>query len=275
MEAEIATLKEKVNILKSEGEQLKEDLKYYQSDNEKLTDEIDNLHTEITKKDKRIISLQERLGIPSDSVSESDLELHTSKIHELEDELQVYIDHNQDLLKQNTELQDRVDELKAECEVMKQKYMEEKRKRQRKISDPSQTPAKPSTSHSKSRHRSTRTGRHLPSGLGLSNHPYKLTEEPELEEADSSHIEAWMASDEDSTVDQHDASIESGEADDIAAQSSESDVINNIYHNHNPYSFHPSLSGTSLLDEIRSSDGQQELLKRKFLVCKVKKNQCA
>ncbi len=225
LEMEINKLRKKLNTIKTEDEALKEDLKYYQSDNEKLVESVDQLHNKIAIKDEKIYLLQEKLGMPSDSLSESDLELHTSRLHELENSIQVYMDHNEDLRKQNTELQDKVDELMVECEKIKQKYMEEKRKRQRKTSEIAQPQTtKQHGSRQRSRHsRSSKSGRQLPQGLPIPNRTHGQIEE-DYEMTDSQTgtgdtSELWMISDEDST--NNTASIDDDQlADDIAAQSS-------------------------------------------------------
>ena len=214
---EIIELKEKVKSLKLEDEALKEDLKYYQNDNEKLVDSIDKFRNEIAQKDMKISLLQEKLGLPLESISESDLELHSSRTHELENNLQDCMDINEQLQKQNTELQDKVDELTVECEKMNQKYVEEKRKRQRRASDITK-PQVSNPHHKSSRHsRSSRSGRQLLKTLDpipdyrVSDNEYQDAVDGQT---DSHSTEHCLTSDEES----HNGSIE---ADDIAAKSSE------------------------------------------------------
>ena len=222
LEIEIIKLKGKYHTLKSEDEALKEDLKYYQTDNAKLIESIDQLHNELAQKDEKISLLQDKLGLPSESLSESDLELHTSRIQELENNIQVYIDHNEDLRRQNTELQDKVDELMVECEKIKQKYVEEKRKRQRKGSDVTQPQTTKHSHHHRSRHsKSSRTGRQSSHGLPIPNRSHGgLIEEQEMTDGQTNQqtTEILMISDEESTKD---TSIDEDQVtDDIAAQSS-------------------------------------------------------
>ncbi len=218
---EIAQLQEKIEAVKLENEALKEDLRYYQSDNEKLVEHLDQLRNEIGQKDHKISILQDRLGIPLESMSESDLELHTSRIQELESNLQDYVEINEDLQKQKTEMQDRIDELTIQCEKMNQKYMEEKRKRQRRAST-SDAIQPPSSKHHKSRHgRPSRSSRQLPHGLApipdyIPSNRVMDSDSQEMIDGntDSLSTEPWMSSGEDESNDA------SNEADDIAAQSS-------------------------------------------------------
>ena len=231
LEVEIAQLKEKIEAVKLENEASKEDLRYYQSDNEKLMEHLDQLHNEIGQKDHKISVLQDRLGIPLESMSESDLELHTSRIHELESNLQEYVEINENLQKQKTEMQDRIDELMIQCEKMNQKYMEEKRKRQRRASTSDVIQPSSSSKHHKSRHgRPSRSSRQLPHGLLApipdytpSNRVMDSDSQEMIDgNTDSLSTEPWMSSGEDESNDA------SNEADDIAAQSSKLDCMIHI-----------------------------------------------
>ena len=146
-ERRVNALEDQLKALKAEDEVLREDLKYYQRDNEKMVEQLQNLHNELDEKDDRIAKLCKAFGLQSETISETDLINSTSRIQELENELQVYMIHNDDLLKQNRELSDRVDELKAEAEQYKQRIIAEKRRRERHKS--ATTPPK----HSHSRRR--------------------------------------------------------------------------------------------------------------------------
>lgn len=215
---------------------MKEDLKYYHAEHQEMLERIDKLHNTINQKDDKISLLQERLGVTSESQSDFDLELHSAKIQELEEELQVRVDHNESLRQTNTELQDQVDELKAECEKLRQKCIEEKRKRQRRASDVTDyhrhsQQSKPHHHH-KSRHghggRSSRSGggRQLPSISPIPDYPNEGVDyegrEVTTPLADDQLItmEQWMITSDDESY----PSIEADQStthDDIAAISSE------------------------------------------------------
>lgn len=150
-------MEDQLKALKAEDEVLREDLKYYQKDNEKMVEQLLALHSELDEKDDRIAKLCKACGLQSETASETDLINSASRVQELENELQVYMVHNDELLKQTRELNDRVDELKAESEQYKQKLMTEKRRKERRKS--ATTPTKPG--HSRRRKGSAKR-RNLP-----------------------------------------------------------------------------------------------------------------
>ena len=178
-ERRIMALEDQLKAIKAEDEVLREDAKYYQNDNEKLVERLLNMHDEIKLKDERISLLQRACGLPSESVSETDIEMHASRVQELENELQIYAEHNQNLLEQNTELNDKVDEFKTECEMLKQKVVEEQRKRQR-IKSSSTKPHSARRRRESGEH-SKRSGHLLPYSLATPVTTRKLLEGVEAE----------------------------------------------------------------------------------------------
>ena len=140
----IASLEEQINNIKKEEAVLRDDLHFYQQDNNKLIDELQAVRSLVRQREKKIELLQNAFGFQTDIVSEADIEKQAAHISELEGHIQEIEAHNQLLKEQNLELNDRIDEMKAECEALKLKVTGEKRKRQRKRSG-SATPTKPSS----------------------------------------------------------------------------------------------------------------------------------
>lgn len=140
----IASLEEQIKTLKKEDEVLRDDLRFYQQDNSKLVDENQIARSLAKKMETKIEMLQSALGFHTDAVSEVDIEKQAAHIHELEGHIHELEAHNELLKEENLMLNDRADEVKAECEALKLKLMGEKRKRQRRKSG-SSTPTKPSS----------------------------------------------------------------------------------------------------------------------------------
>lgn len=158
---DIINLNEQLKSLKNDNESLREDGKYYHSEYTKLVEEREKLCSQIQEKDRRIEMLHRIFGVQTEAASEADLERQASRIQSLESDLQYYTVQNENLKEQNKELADRVDELKAECEQLKQKAVSEKRRRQRHrpetssptIVAPSHGKRKDSLDHKKRTHR--------------------------------------------------------------------------------------------------------------------------
>lgn len=128
---EVIALKERLTKLKNKNKALTEDVEYFQNDNEKLVVELQKMRSEIKEKEIRIARLHETFGIQMESPSDTDLEIQAIRIQDLEKDLNDYTQLSEDLRAQNRELKDKVDELTEECEELKMKVIEEKRKRQR------------------------------------------------------------------------------------------------------------------------------------------------
>lgn len=160
-EQETAILREQLTRIKNANKRLHEDTEFYQNDNQKLIDELQKMSLEIKEKENRIARLHETFGIQMESPSDTDLERQATKIQELEKDVNDYAQLSEDLRTHNRELQDKIDELSEECEMLKMKIIEEKRKRQRggpRLS----VPSLPSSAKTSSSHISLRPNRRLP-----------------------------------------------------------------------------------------------------------------
>lgn len=249
-ERRIMALEDQLKAIKAEDEVLREDAKYYQNDNEKLVERLQNLHDEIKLKDERISMLQRACGLPSESVSETDIEMHASRVQELENELQIYAEHNQNLLEQNTELNDKVDEFKTECEMWKQKVVEEQRKRQR-IKSSSTKPHSARRRRESGEH-SKRSGHLLPYSLATPVTTRKLLEGVEAEGLEIPPKEGTEETDE-GLIDIEDTVKVFDDSSEVeSVEETEDNDVEDIM----------AKSSTSLLEELRVTDQKENLLKR-------------
>ena len=131
---QIATLESKLKSVKADEEKAREELKHYREQKEWLDKELDHVQDELVEKNRKIEMLQQVLSEKSEGEGEVDITAQAARIQELERDLANYTDLNHNLLGQHRELSDKVDELKAENEKLRQKVIEEKRKRQRRKS---------------------------------------------------------------------------------------------------------------------------------------------
>ena len=90
--------------------------------------------------------LQRNLGVHSELAFSDDIENQLSRVSELENEVSERTAQNQELLESTRLLQDRVDLLMAENEELRQKYMSQKRRLQRRHHQPEQQASKQSLS---------------------------------------------------------------------------------------------------------------------------------
>ena len=144
----VTDYKEQLTNLKDENKNLRNDLEYFKNNNTKLVEDLQSMRSEIKEKENRIARLHETFGIQMESPSDTDLEMQANRLQELEQDLNDYIQVNEDLRAMNRELNDKVDELKEECEEQKMKLIEEKRKRQRRKSNAMSLPTSRTSSSS-------------------------------------------------------------------------------------------------------------------------------
>ena len=173
-QCQIATLKSKLLSMKSDEERMKGELEHYIEQKEWLDKELDCVREELVNKNKKIELLQQTLDEKSEGGSEVDFLAQAARMQELESDRLTYTELNEDLLESQRELRDKVDELKAENEQLKQKVIGEKRKRQRKKS--ASGTRQPSGTRGKQKQGSEK-GRKGSRGL-----PSTLSEDLEIEE---------------------------------------------------------------------------------------------
>lgn len=159
---QLTALENNLKLVKSEEEKLKNDLLDCREQKEWLDKELDRVQEELSLKTSHIRQLQEANGGYSEENSEYNFTQQSARVQELERDLEAFSEQFQDLNEQNRELSDKVDELKSENEVLKQRVLEEKRKRQRKKSA---TTTKQSPSKGKHRHLPERGRRNSRGGI--------------------------------------------------------------------------------------------------------------
>ena len=140
---------------------LRIDLEYFTNNNAKLVEDLEAMRSEIKEKENKIARLHETFGIQMESPSDTDLEMQANRLQELEKDLDNNIQLNEDLRSQIRELHDREDEWKEECEKLRMKLIEEKRRRQRRKSSAISLPTS-RTSLSSSTLQTKKTRRDLP-----------------------------------------------------------------------------------------------------------------
>ena len=172
---QITALETKLSSMKNDEDRMKGELEHYIEQKEWLDKELDQVREELVIKNKKIEQLQQTLDEKSEGGSEVDFLAQVARIHELEIDCATYTELNEDLLESQKELRDKVDELKAENEQLKQKVIGEKRKRQRKKSA-SGTRQPPSGTKGKQKQGSEKVRK------GSRGLPFTLSEDMEIEE---------------------------------------------------------------------------------------------
>lgn len=131
----VKEFEEALEKLRAEDEKLRTDLRYTKEEAADVTERLSQANVELDKKDQLIEGLQKNLQLlHSIKDNGEDISHQLLRVKELQQELSEHTTLVQELKESNRELQDQMDELTAEKEDLKQKYLAQKRKLQRKRS---------------------------------------------------------------------------------------------------------------------------------------------